>query len=97
MNEAQWTAIVVALLTGGGGLWTAIHTKKKIDADSESVSVSTMRAVVESVREELARCHSDRAVVLERLDNAERRIRSLENYIKLNHGVDPGDINGQPV
>lgn len=97
MNEAGWTAVLVAVVTGAGGLWTALSTKRKIDADSESVTITTMRGVLEELRTELDRCHMDRTHVMERLHQAEQRIAKLETFIKLNHGINPEDINGQPV
>lgn len=104
MNEAGWIAVVVAFLTGAGSFFTALNTKRKIDADSESISVSTMRGVLEDVRSELQRCHDDRQDVMARLEASEEknrtleaRIDSLEAYLKLNHGVDPDSINGQPI
>jgi hypothetical protein len=97
MNEGAWTAIIVAVVTAAGGLWTALTTKRKIDADSESITVATMRGVLEEVRTELDRCHMERASVLERLQGAESRIGGLEQWIKLNYGIDPEDINGHPV
>lgn len=97
MTETAWTAIIVAVVTAAGGLWTALTTKRRIDADSESITVATMRGVLEEVRNELDRCHTERAGVLERLQGAEARIGGLEQWIKLNHGVDPEEINGHPV
>lgn len=97
MNETAWTAIVVAVVTAAGGLWTALTTKRRIDADSESITVATMRGVLEEVRNELDRCHTERTGVLERLQAAEGRIGGLEAWIKLNYGIDPGEINGHPV
>lgn len=104
MNEAGWIAIIVAFLTGAGGFYTAVNTKRKIDADSESISVNTMRSVLEDVRTELERCHDDRQGVMARLEAAEEhnrrleaRVNSLEAYLRFNHGVDPESINGEPI
>ncbi len=95
MDNAGWVAIIVAFLTGGGGLYTALTTKRKIDAESESVSVVTMTKVLNAARDELERCHKERAKVLDRLSKAERRIDSLNAYLRLNHDVNPEDINGE--
>lgn len=99
MTEGAWTAIIVALLTAGGGLITAVQAKRKVDADSESVSVSTMQSVLTEVRVEMERarlenerCHQERAEVLQRLRVAESRIASLENYMRLNHGINPEEL-----
>lgn len=97
MNEGAWTAIVVAILTGAGGFFTALTTKRKIDAESESVSVSTMKVVLDEVRGELDRCCAQRAEMLERVQRAEGRIGSLEMFLKLNYGVNPEDVNGEPI
>lgn len=104
MNEAGWVAVVVAFLTGAGGWLTAASTKRKIDADSESVSISTMTSVLKTARDELKRandelrdCRTQRADVMKRLGAAENRINSLEAYLKLNHNIDPEEINGEPI
>ncbi len=104
MNDAGWVALLVASVTSAGGLYTAYSTKRKVDADSESVSIVTMRGVLKEVRLELSRCHDDRATFMGRLDAAEKqnrelkkRVDSLEAYLKLNHGIDPDEINGEPV
>ena len=97
MNEAGWVALIVAAVTSAGGLYTAVTTRRRINADAESVSVATMRHGVSEGRAELERCHDDRATVMARLETAEARIASLEAYMKLNHGIDPEDIAGQPI
>lgn len=97
MNDASIVAVVVAFITGAGGLFTALTTKRKIDADSESVSVSTMKHVLLELRQELERCHLERSSFQQRMADAEKRIDSLETYIRLNHGINPEDINGHPI
>jgi len=97
VNDASIVAIVVAFLTGAGGLITALTTKRKIDADSESISIATMKNVVLELRAELERCHTERSTFQKRIAATEKRIDSLEAYIRLNSGINPEDINGHPV
>lgn len=111
MNAGSIIAVVIGVLTGIGGVITALVTRRKIKAESESLSISTMRAVVESVRQELERLKDINENLQLRLQEVEAsnqqlrwRLTKLEEFLtESGHNVHDiyktsgTDIHGTPI
>ena len=111
MPPGELVAVVVAAITGIGGLATAVFTKRKIDADAgnqivqsaaDTVALVTdqmqrMKAQAEQMEWHISKLEQDLATYKAKLRKAEARIRRLEDFIRLNTSFDPEDINGEPI
>lgn len=100
MGGAEVAGWLTAIGTGIGGLVTAIVTRRKVTAETESVSITTMQKVVESVRTEMSRLQDANENLRLRVGELEHtnqqlvfRLVKLETYISKT-GVDPKKING---
>lgn len=109
------TGIIIGwIITGAtaiGGLITAIVTRRKVSAEAEAVTVTTMELVIKRLHDELQvvvtenETHEARLQELEHERNSlrlsvtrlENRIARLESWIRHNTATDPADINGHPV
>ena len=100
MNTAAIVGLIAGLFTGLGGLFTAWWTRRQINATAESTSISTMKEVVLSVRNEMQRLKDDNEILLLRVNDLEHvsdqqrfRIAKLEAWIA-EQGHDPHSLNG---
>ncbi len=108
MSPEGWVAIA-AIVTSLGGLWSGLTAKKKIDAETESLSVTTMKNVIEeqrglnedqkkviaAQRKEIVECHEEREAVLSRLELLEQRQDRWREFVLLNFGHDLYEENGR--
>lgn len=100
MNTATILGVVAGIFTGLGGLATALWTRRQINATAESTSISTMKEVVMSVRDEMSRLQDANENLLLRLQELEHvntqlryRVAKLEAWIA-KQGHDPAIVNG---
>jgi uncharacterized small protein (DUF1192 family) len=97
--EVDGTALAASLsvLVGGASGWiTARASRKKIGAETESVSVSSMTRVIDNLNAEIVRLKGELEVQRSKRHDLEARVRKLERWIKSQHpDVNPkDDING---
>jgi chromosome segregation ATPase len=86
VDTATLVGLTVALATALAGLVTATTTRRKIGAEAEATSVSTMGDVIDTVRDEMDRLRDQVKTYRDRidrmtddLDNARQKIADLEH------------------
>ena len=82
MPTAELVAVIIAVLSGLGGLATGIMSKRKIDADAGSTIVMSASKTVNMMEKQLERLQKQ-------IDNLHVLIEALENEIIL--------LGGDPV
>lgn len=95
--EGTTVAAILSVLIGGASGWfTARASRKKLGAETESVSITSMERVIISLNDEVGRLKEELQTQRDRRVILERRVRKLEKWITSQHPhIDPAnDING---
>lgn len=90
-------AAILSVVVGGTSGWvTARASRRKLGAETESVSISSMERVIISLNDEVGRLKEELQTQRDRRVILERRVKKLERWITSQHPhIDPtSDING---